>query len=181
MQTWRGGRRRRRPSSSEQASMASIWYLWLASFLVGPQRFWLVLPREEDNDDDKKRIAASCSPPSPPPTSSSPSPSPTMAMAAIASQQHLVSCCRIQTWPLAKHMKLRRSYVVSCSSSLSSDSPPSETKVDSAGACVNLGLSLFSKGRVIKHSTQWNDIFLFFGKVCIFVKHVLEFVIIYRY
>lgn len=164
--------------------MAPIWYMWLASFLVGPQRFWLVLPREEGNDHDKKRIAASCSPPPPPPTPSSPSQSPTMAMAAIASQQHLVSCCRIQTWPPAKHLKFRRSFLVSCSSSLSSDSLPSETNVDSAEACVNLGLSLFSKGRVIKNSTHWKDIYIYiyvYSKLCIFVKHVLEFDIICWY
>ncbi|XP_010269498.1 PREDICTED: protein LOW PSII ACCUMULATION 1, chloroplastic isoform X1 [Nelumbo nucifera] len=78
-----------------------------------------------------------------------------MAVAALALQQHLLYLSKPTTWlPNRTHLKsqrIGRVSLVSCSSSSSSSSSPSsspEATTETAESCVNLGLSLFSKGRV---------------------------------
>nr|DAD33329.1 TPA_asm: hypothetical protein HUJ06_012180 [Nelumbo nucifera] len=77
-----------------------------------------------------------------------------MAVAALALQQHLLYLSKPTTWlPNRTHLKsqrIGRVSLVSCSSSSSSSSSPSsspEATTETAESCVNLGLSLFSKGR----------------------------------
>ncbi|KAF8387835.1 hypothetical protein HHK36_026496 [Tetracentron sinense] len=79
-----------------------------------------------------------------------------MAVAALALQQQLVFFSKPKPWlPNRTHLKSQKTAYLSlihCSSS--SPSSP-ETKTETAEACVNLGLSLFSKGRVKDALTQF--------------------------
>ncbi|OVA04306.1 Tetratricopeptide repeat-containing domain [Macleaya cordata] len=80
-----------------------------------------------------------------------------MAMAALAVQQHLLYFSKPRTWLPHKNnlkpSKIGRVSLIYCSSS--SPSSSSETKTETAESCVNLGLSLFSKGRVKDALTQF--------------------------
>ncbi|KAK9086430.1 hypothetical protein Syun_028824 [Stephania yunnanensis] len=73
-----------------------------------------------------------------------------MAMAALAVQHKLLFRSNPQkclpNTSLQKPMSVGRVSFIHCSSS--SPSPSQETRADTAETCVNLGLSLFSKGRV---------------------------------
>lgn len=72
--------------------------------------------------------------------------------AALAVNHHLLCFSKPSTvaWLPAKLKPQKRAYlsVTSCSSSSSSSSSSPKADVQTAEACINLGLSLFSKGRV---------------------------------
>ncbi|MQL82652.1 hypothetical protein Taro_015136 [Colocasia esculenta] len=82
---------------------------------------------------------------------------PTAAVAGL--QQNLLCCPRARVGFARRprlNAPLRRLVVAaSSSSSPSSPSPPSEAQPETAESCVNLGLSLFSKGRVKEALTQF--------------------------
>ncbi|XP_057964987.1 protein LOW PSII ACCUMULATION 1, chloroplastic [Malania oleifera] len=78
-----------------------------------------------------------------------------MAVAALALQQHLLcfsnSGTKAETWLLPRRstlLKYRKKGHLSLISCNSSTSPSPEADTETAESCVNLGLSLFSKGRV---------------------------------
>lgn len=66
-------------------------------------------------------------------------------MAALALQQHLFKLSKRNSWVpqrnCLKPIKISKVSLISCSSS-------ETTTTNTAESCVNLGLSLFSKGRV---------------------------------
>ncbi|PIA44446.1 hypothetical protein AQUCO_01700206v1 [Aquilegia coerulea] len=75
-----------------------------------------------------------------------------MAVGTLAVLQHhffYLSKSRTQTWfHNTTHLKSQKLFRVPLIYSSSSSSSSSETKIETAESCVNLGLSLFSKGRV---------------------------------
>ncbi|WOL15833.1 protein LOW PSII ACCUMULATION 1, chloroplastic [Canna indica] len=84
-----------------------------------------------------------------------------MVMASLALQQHLLCCTKPNTWSAPKfYLRYRKHLFLPLASSSSSPSPPSsspETATQTAESCVNLGLSLFSKGRVKDALVQFEN------------------------
>ncbi|XP_029122747.1 protein LOW PSII ACCUMULATION 1, chloroplastic isoform X3 [Elaeis guineensis] len=83
-----------------------------------------------------------------------------MALAAAGLHQQLLCCPRSRAFS-SQRTRLRfqksRLVLVASSSSSSPPSPSSETSTQTAESCVNLGLSLFSKGRVKDALTQFEN------------------------
>lgn len=111
------------------------------------------------------------------------SPELSMAVAALALNQQFLCFTTsktrtlpwlpIRTYSTITHFKIQKNksrlLFISCSSSSSTSQSP-EAKTETAESCVNLGLQLFSKGRVF-----FKIFFQFLGSILVFCFVVLWF------